>query len=158
LAGSFGLPYLLPTMMSPLQRTALTMFIVVLTGCSKDSTGSGRGGGGTATGANDQAVCTDLQALSPKVDVPPCDALDQAACLCEGCIDDGVCFASEDMMVDDCVCPDCRDDAYCNLPDNCMVDNQCNPYSEGCDCPDCANHELCGGPGFGGSGVGGGAP
>jgi len=37
-------------------------------------------------------MCTDIAALSPNIDYPPCDVLSQDDCLCEGCIDDGICF------------------------------------------------------------------
>ncbi|HHH31596.1 MAG TPA: hypothetical protein ENK57_25050 [Polyangiaceae bacterium] len=92
------------------------------------------------------ATCTDINALSPNIDNPPCDVLDQAACLCEGCTDDGICF--DGTTADDCVCPDCAMDAFCSDPANCQLDGQCNPYTEGCSCADCANHTMCGGTGF----------
>ena len=97
------------------------------------------GGGGAAP-----LVCIEIGKFTPAMeDFPPCDVSDQAACLCEGCVDDGVCFNAAAELVDDCVCPDCADDPFCSMPDNCVTDGQCNPYVENCACADCAGHPEC---------------
>lgn len=101
---------------------------------------SGGGGGGSSSGA---FSCVDLDALSPTIDFPACDAPDAAECLCEGCVDDGVCFSAEQLIADDCVCPDCQANAHCSNPANCQDDGVCDPYFEGCVCADCSDHPLC---------------
>jgi hypothetical protein len=115
--------------------------------------GGGTGGGGTggeagAGGAGGQGgtvpfECIDLATVSPTIDFPACNVLDQDKCLCEGCTADDICFSNTKKLADDCVCPDCKNDKYCGDPSNCTNDGVCNPYFEGCVCPDCALHPSC---------------
>lgn len=102
--------------------------------------GGGTGGGGVAGSVPFQ--CIDIASISPNVDFPPCNQLNQATCTCEGCTDDGVCYDDQQELADDCVCPDCADAVGCRPP-NCVNDGTCNPYLEGCLCPDCAGHPRC---------------
>ena len=129
--------------------------IAIWAGCSDDGKSSSGGEGGTASGTASTGamaggggaaplVCIEIGKFTPAMeDFPPCDVSDQAACLCEGCVDDGVCFNAAAELVDDCVCPDCADDPFCSMPDNCTTDGQCNPYVENCACADCAGHPEC---------------
>jgi hypothetical protein len=85
--------------------------------------------------------CVDVTQITP--DYVPCDVADQGACLCEGCVDDGVCFDDTNEIADDCVCADCHSDAFCTDPQYCDNDGVCNPYVEGCSCADCQMHPEC---------------
>ncbi len=115
------------------------------TGAGGPTGGSGgvvQGGGGSG-GTLSVVPCVDLDALSPTVDFPACDVADQAACVCEGCDNDDICFDDGLHLADDCICPDCANDKWCANPDNCVDDGLCDPYYEGCVCADCAAHPQC---------------
>jgi hypothetical protein len=84
----------------------------------------------------DTLVCIDVASAALA-----CGAPDAAACLCEGCVDDGICADSALGLFDDCVCSDCAADIGC--VGFCNGDGECDPYDEGCDCVDCAAHPLC---------------
>ncbi|HHH28378.1 MAG TPA: hypothetical protein ENK57_08545 [Polyangiaceae bacterium] len=131
-----------------------TVGLVLWAGCSDDGTSSSSGEGGTVSGTATgtasgaggagELVCIEIGKFTPAMeDFPPCDVGSQADCLCEGCVDDGVCFNAAAELVDDCVCPDCANDPFCLMPDNCTTDGQCNPYVENCACADCAAHPEC---------------
>jgi len=133
----------------------LFVALVLWAGCADDggSSGSGGDGGtasgmtsGTASGGGGEAplTCINIAKFSPAPeDFPPCDVADQAACLCEGCVDDGTCYNANAGLVDDCICPDCADDPFCTMPERCTNDGQCNPYVENCLCEDCQAHPQC---------------
>ena len=55
------------------------------------------------------------------------------ACVCSGCVDDGVCY--DPSNADDCVCPDCANPnnpgaAFCTNNLGCNSDGICDPYRE----------------------------
>ncbi|MEM9454562.1 MAG: hypothetical protein AAGF11_10310 [Myxococcota bacterium] len=79
-------------------------------------------------------MCIDL------TDLLECINVDQDACICAGCNEDGMCGND-----DDCVCADCSAEPACTDPGNCTDDGLCFPYDEGCQCADCMGHPECAG-------------
>ncbi len=88
--------------------------------------------GGTTDG-NTGIACIDVEADAGCVDA------NSETCVCQACVDDGMCSADED-----CTCSGCETDEFCEL--SCDADGLCNPIVESCACVDCFSHVLCGTP------------
>jgi len=77
------------------------------------------------------AACEELTGPSGGADT--CTDTTPENCVCQGCVDDGVCSSD-----DDCTCADCADEIFCGNV-YCFTDGICDAFSEGCDCPECAS-------------------
>lgn len=106
---------------------------------------SASGGTGAAAAMGGGFHCEDLPAaVEPHIPYPPCDAIDEGFCLCEGCGHGAGCEDPGGAWYNDCVCPQCVDDPECDEPTFWHDNGRCDPYYEGCSSPDCADHPLCG--------------